>query len=390
MAKITKDKLDNVKKKTTQKIRSRTMKFSKGRIIAFVICAIIIGLSFLFTTQLENYINFSINKINITDEVGADDLKIHYIDVGQGDCTFIELPDGKNMIIDTGSRSSATELANYIGKVILTDDKTIDYMILTHSDEDHIGGSVTIFDRFDVLNVYRPNIYSKSETAPDDATIHSSDIYDKAISSMYKETNHILYNEAGIIIDGEDYNLMFYGPLDENYDDVNDYSPILIFTYKEKTFMFTGDASSSVEEDFVNNYTAIPEIDVLKTGHHGSKTSTSDELLSATSPDFAVISCGEDNKYGHPNEETLTRLKNVGATILRTDLNGSILFFVNDNGEIVYQIDTYVPNTYYIKWWYVATTLGVIVIFICFFSKKIKLKKWHYTINTVIFLLIKI
>lgn len=375
MAKITKDKLDNVKKKTTQKIRSRTMKFSKGRIIAFVICAIIIGLSFLFTTQLENYINFSINKINITDEVGADDLKIHYIDVGQGDCTFIELPDGKNMIIDTGSRSSATELANYISKVILTDDKTIDYMILTHSDEDHIGGSVTIFDRFDVLNVYRPNIYSKSETAPDDATIHSSDIYDKAISSMYKETNHILYNEAGIIIDGEDYNLMFYGPLDENYNDVNDYSPILIFTYKEKTFMFTGDASSSVEEDFVNNYTAIPEIDVLKTGHHGSKTSTSDELLSATSPDFAVISCGEDNKYGHPNEETLTRLNNVGATILRTDLNGSILFFVNDNGEIGYQIDTYVPNTYYIKWWYVATTLGVIVIFICFFSKKIKIKK---------------
>lgn len=375
MAKITKDKLDNVKKKTTQKMRSRAIKLTKPRIIAFVICALIIGLSFLFTAKLEYYINFSINKINIATTVQEDDLKVHYIDVGQGDCTFVELPDGKNLVIDAGSRSSATELTNYISRVILKEEATIDYMILTHSDEDHVGGSVLMFERYDIKTVYRPNIYSKSENAPADATVHTSDIYDKVIKAMYQETTDIVFNQAGIIIDGEDYNLMFYTPLEENYSDTNDYSPIIILTYKSRRFMFSGDASTSIETDFVNNYTAIPQIDVLKTGHHGSKTSTSEKLLSAINPTFAVISCGEDNKYGHPDQETLTRLTNVGASILRTDLNGSIMFFINDNSDIGYQVDVYVPNTYYIKWWYVATTLGVIVVFVCFFSKKIKLKK---------------
>lgn len=371
MPRINKSQLDNVKKKTTSKIKQRTFKLSKVRIIIFLVCAAVLGASFLFVKPLEKFINFSLKPINENAVVSQDDLKIHYIDVGQGDAIFIELPDQKNMMIDAGPGSSSTELVNYINKVIFPDkQEEIDYFILTHSDEDHVGGATKILNEFEILTIYRPKIYTAAEEYSSGALVKDTKIYKSFISAMNKETDDIIISQAGLTITGEGYSFTFYTPIVNEYAEPNNYSPIIILEYGGKKFMFTGDAETPIEANEISTYSIDMDVDVLKVGHHGSSGSSSAEFLDKIKPEFAVISCGEGNKYNHPHEETLTRLGDVGAEVIRTDLSGSIMFFVTDAGEMNYVADVYVPNSYYIEWWYVAVTLGVVVIFVCFFSKK--------------------
>lgn len=381
MPRVTKGQLDNVKKEATKKIKRRKIVISRNRIIAFLICCAVLGLSFIFVKPLERFINFSTHAINEEAVVSDNDLKIHYIDVGQGDSIFIELPDNKTMLIDAGPTSSSTKLINYIDHMILTDTDVIDYFVMTHSDEDHIGGATKVLERYTVKSIYRPYEYSKSESAPSGSYVIKSNVYDRTIKAVDNETDDIVFFKAGMIIDGENYNFMFYGPIEEKYSAPNDFSPIMILTYTvndiTKKFMFTGDAGSEVGEQeiidtYFDNYEVL-DVDVLKVGHHGSKYSSSADFLAIVKAEFAVISCGKDNSYGHPHSEVLSRLD--GSTILRTDENGSIMFFVTGSGDMNYVVDTYVPNSYYIKWWYVVSALGVVVVAVCFYGKKSDIKK---------------
>lgn len=370
MPRINKNQIDNIKNKTTNKIKRRTFKLSKIRIIAFLVCAAILGISFLFVKPLEKLINFS-KPINENAIVSEDDLKIHYIDVGQGDAIFIELPDQKNMMIDAGPNSSSMELINYINNVIFSEkSEDIDYFILTHSDEDHVGGATKILNEFDISTIYRPKIYTSTEEHPSTALIKDTKTYKSFIAAMNSETDDIIISQAGLTISGEGYTFTFYSPIANDYSEPNNYSPIIILEYNGKKFMFTGDAETAIEDDEISTYSIDMDVDVLKVGHHGSSGASSTAFLNKITPEYAVISCGEGNKYNHPHEETLTRLENVGAEVLRTDLSGSIMFFVTYAGEMNYVADVYVPNSYYIEWWYVAVALGGVVVFLCFFSKK--------------------
>ncbi len=359
-------------KESKKKNKRGIIKFSKIRVIFFTVFCLLLGLSFIINAPLEKIINFSLQTSKIKQILKEEDFKVHFIDVGQGDAIFIELPDGKNMLIDAGPQSSAIKLTNYITNAVFNNKiEDIDYFILTHSDEDHVGGALKVFEKFNVLTVYRPNIFARSEEYSATDKTHLTNIYDNVISAAKAETENIIFTEAGVIIEDEKalYNIFFYTPTKSYYESTNDYSPIIILEYGEKSFMFVGDAGEAVEKELNIYDCSYFDIDVLKVGHHGSNTSTSESFLNITTPEFAVISVGKDNSYGQPTNATLTKLTQAGVTIFRTDKNGSIVFYVN-NGELGYILQSYVPNGYYLYWWNCVIILFVFNFIFCFAFKK--------------------
>lgn len=360
------------KDKKKKKIKRGIVVFTKTRVLCFTVVCVLLSLSFLINSPIEKIINFSLHSSKISEILKEDEFKVHFIDVGQGDAIFIELPGGKNMLIDAGPQNSAIRLTNYITKAVFNNKpQNIDYFVLTHSDEDHVGGALKVFERFNVLNVYRPNIFAKSENFEEGSKTHFTTIYDNVIKSAKAETQNIFTIEAGIIIEDEDllFNMFFYTPTKSYYNSTNDYSPIIILECQGKGFMFVGDAGEDVEKELnIYDYDFF-DIDVLKVGHHGSNTSTSKNFLNKTTPEYAIISVGKDNSYGHPTSATLARLKDIDATIFRTDKNGSIVFYVTE-GEIGYILDAYIPNGYHLYWWNCAIILLVLSFTLCFAFKK--------------------
>lgn len=335
------------------------------KILVFLLVVVAYIVSLFFTKQIEALFNKSSSNINSIDvEIKDEYIQVHYIDVGQGDSTVIELSNNKIIMIDTGTKSSATQLTNYLDTIIFdraSYNNTIDYLILTHTDSDHIGGAIDILTKYEVKTVYRPN-----ETVPT-----TSNIWQNTVTAINENAQHIIYNEKDLSIEYDDpnsfekdYKLTFYAPIQESFPNNNDYSPFIIFETYSKRFMFTGDASSEIEKevlDYYKNDLSVLDIDVLKAGHHGSKYSNSEEFLNVTTPDYSIISCGEDNNYGHPHNETINRLQAVGSQIFRTDINGTILAFIDDKGELYFIANYFEPNSYYIEWWYVGLTIVVVV-----------------------------
>ena len=356
---------------------------TKTRIILFLIVCILIGASFIFTKQIESFINTKITKSN-ENVLYTDGLEVHFINVGQGDSIAIKLPDDKNMIIDAGPKSSSETLINYLNSTYFKDktNKKIDYLVLTHSDEDHIGGAVSLFNEFEILTVYRPQIYTQKESDElgGGVTVKDTAVYKNTIQSIADEKSTVNYSYAGTKISSTStdaalqFDLKFLSPNKDNYSDVYDFSPIIILSYKIRKFMFTGDAESEVENEVLNLYSKdILDIDILKVGHHGSSSSSSINFLQATTPEIAIIEVGKDNKYGHPTEKTITNLKNVGAKIYRTDENKNIVVSVNRSGELGVALDN--QAVVYIKYYYVAGTIFVIAIVFIFAFPTFKNKK---------------
>lgn len=374
------------RRRRTKEERIKTKKIKLG---IFFVITVILAVSFLFTAQIESLLNTNTQKqteSTTMEEIGEGGLKVHFIDVGQGDSAIVELPDDKILMIDAGPRSASEQLINYIEDTIFEDEyNKIDFLVLTHSDEDHIGSAPDVIEKYDIEYVFRPEIYSKSETAPEGSKSHTTNIWDETITKIKTKTtadkiffnNEYVKSEQNIIKNDEaGYELKFYYPLDDYYTDVNDFSPLMILSYKEIDFMFTGDASIDCEEDFLEEYKTEAnagkfDVEVLKVGHHGSDTSTSEEFLNAIKPEEAVISCGEGNKYGHPHDEVVDRLNKAGTNIRRIDESGSILFYVNESGEMYAVGGYYNANTYYIQWWYIAASIFVVSFAVLVLGKKI-------------------
>ena len=339
---------------------------SKLTIKITIFCVLIVAylVSLLFAKQIEGLINTSTHSVNKEGAVvQTTDTQIHYIDVGQGDCTVIELPNNKLLMIDTGIKSKITQLKNYLDEVIFDNavyNNSIDYLILTHTDADHIGGAVSIINSYEIKTIYRPNLTVPTTSKMWKNTVAAIEDEVPAEKIIYtdKDTPAIVYDDPNGT--SRDYSFSFYAPIQESFSNNNDYSPFMIFKIGAKTFMFTGDASDSIEKDVLDYYASdlsILDVDVLKAGHHGSGSSSCEEFLQATTPKYAVISCGKDNSYGHPHNDTIERFTNIGAAILRTDTSGTILAFVNDDNEINFIADYFEPNTYYIEWWYCGLTI---------------------------------
>lgn len=250
-------------------------------------------------------------------KIQSENLVVHYLDVGQGDSEFIELPNGETMLIDAGETDKGETVVNDISALGCN---KITYLVATHPHSDHIGGMPAVLDAFDVANAYLPNASS------------SSDIYAEFLDKLDAEGCNVYEAKNDVsVIQTESLCAYFVAPCGTDYKNLNNYSAVLKLVYGETSFLFTGDAQSQSEKEI----TADVSANVVKVGHHGSKTSSSQAFVSAVSPEYAIIEVGKDNSYGHPNVGVIERWQNAGADVLRTDLNGSITF-TSDGSNISY------------------------------------------------------
>lgn len=267
------------------------------------------------TETQENLIETEVNETVIamseaTQVIPSDtitELTVHFINVGQGDATLITCGD-HSMLIDAGDNNKGTTVQNYLQKQGI---KKLDYLIGTHPDSDHIGGLDVIITKFDCGKIIMPD-YTK-----DTAT------YRDVIDAMkYKGYKNIL-PIVGTSYQLGDAEFTLIAP-NNKYSDPNNNSVGLILKHGDKKFLFTGDAEEEAEADIVANGIDI-SCDVYQVGHHGSNTSSSIALLDASKPEFAVISCGEGNSYGHPRAEILNNFRARGIKVYRTDEQGTII-----------------------------------------------------------------
>lgn len=240
------------------------------------------------------------------------ELHVWFLDIGQGDALFIETPDGKQMLIDGGPSSS--RMLDKLGALLPPMDRSLDAIVLTHPDADHVSGLVSVLERYDVETIYTTGVGKDSDVF----AAFTRDAKQEGAELKHLHAGDVFsFGEAQFVVLWPDH--VYHGEIDS---DPNDTSIVLRMDYGETSVLFTGDVSFGPEASF--GYTA-GDVDVLKVGHHGSRSSTSSSLLDLILPEEAVISAGVGNRYGHPTAETLARLQAAGARIWRTDTQGDIL-----------------------------------------------------------------
>jgi len=246
----------------------------------------------------------------------TDDLQISFLDVGQGDGTLIETPGGKEVLIDGGKHGSATgPLADKLPFY----DRSIDLVIGTHADSDHIGGLSNVFATYDVGKIIVPSRKAKSS------------VWKSFLASTRKE------KQAGAVVDTvsagdilrlgpRTYLLALFPPESAVPKDANKSSLVLKLIHGKTSVILTGDAPENIEQYLAGRFGQLLDADILKPGHHGSKTSSGWPFLSAVSPSHTVISAGKDNSYGHPHQAVLDRLNAVNASTTCTCRQGTITY----------------------------------------------------------------
>ena len=239
-----------------------------------------------------------------TDGSSSGQMQVHFMDVGQGDAALIAC-DGHYMLIDAGNNDKGTTVQSYLMSQGV---EKLDYVIGTHPDADHIGGLDVVIYKFDCDTIIMPDVANDTRT------------YDDVVQAMKSKGYQTTYPVVG-----ETYTLggaifTIVAPNADYGNDMNDWSVGVLVQNGNNRFLFTGDA-----EEVVESKLKVKETTVLKVGHHGSSTSTSQTLLNKIKPKYAIISVGKNNDYGHPTKQTLKRLQDAGCEIHRTDEKGTIL-----------------------------------------------------------------
>lgn len=251
------------------------------------------------------------------DEKNPGRLEVHYIDVGQGDATVV-LCDGHALLIDAGDNSKGTAVQNYLRKQGV---KHLDYVIGTHPDADHIGGLDVVITKYECDTVMMPEFEKDNNTYRDVLEALSYRNMEKTVPQP--GDSYMLGRACFTVI----------APLKE-YRDANNNSISILLQNGQNRFLFTGDAEAEAEEDILESGAHV-KADVFQAGHHGSSTSNSEEFLKAVSPKYVVISCGEDNDYGHPHAQSMNLFRQMGSKIYRTDQQGSVVAY-SDGTQIVW------------------------------------------------------
>ncbi len=243
---------------------------------------------------------------------------MHFVDVGQGDCTLITY-NGDAVLIDAGPVSAGDSAAEYVMSQV----DAIDYFIITHPHEDHMGGAAAILENIEVKNVIMPDYEVDTK------------FYQNAMKQISDQKVNVIYSEAHAVHDTGNIKITIIDSVIPDEDNLNNISIIARIDVGSTSIMTTGDAEVEEEMQVVENYTsilgsslydpAILDCDILKVGHHGSTTSSTSEFLDLVTPGVAVISCGVDNSYGHPHQETLDLFADYGFEVYRTDLSGTIV-----------------------------------------------------------------
>lgn len=244
------------------------------------------------------------------------DVAVHFIDVGQGDCSLIIAGD-YTVLIDAGEISEKSTVITYLRSL---DIDHLDMIIASHPHSDHIGSLSAVIDKYGTDILLMPDI------AEDMIPITSS--YENLIESAGKCGSDIRFANTGDVYTlMDDCTIEILAPVKE-YEDLNNYSIVCRLNYGDTGFIFTGDIEELAERDIVESGTDI-SADVIKVAHHGSNTSSLKVFMQAVAPDYAVISVGELNDYGHPHKETLELLDLLDITVYRTDWNGDIVMFTD-------------------------------------------------------------
>ncbi len=246
------------------------------------------------------------------------DLRVHFLDVGQGDSSFVELPDGRCMLVDASEEEYGDKIVSYISGLGYS---TIDYVVATHPHSDHIGGMAQVINSFEVGTFCMPE------------KEHTTKTFEKMLRAVEKNGCDTQFISAGdIIFEGDYLKARVVAPIYDDYEDLNNFSAVIHISYGDTAFLLTGDAEDVSEEEILKSGADI-SADVLKVGHHGSSSSSIKKFVNAVSPDYAVISCGEDNEYGFPKKSVVNRFKKAGAEVLITWQEGDMVF--TSDGEAV-------------------------------------------------------
>lgn len=244
-----------------------------------------------------------------------DKFHVYFLDVGQGDSVFIKTPNGQQIIVDGGADSVVIER---LGDVMPFWDKSIDLVVLTHPHADHVGGLVDVLKRYKVDGVLFTG------------AVYEDSFYDEFLKEIDEQNIpvDIADEKADFHFDDVFFDVIY--PFEQiagdSFENINNSSIAMRVIYKDKEILLTGDSEKEVEAELVLSGADL-SADILKAGHHGSKTANSLEFLGKVKPDFFAISCGIGNKFGHPHKETLENLKQAGINkIYRTDIDGTIDF----------------------------------------------------------------
>lgn len=267
------------------------------------------------------YAEFGIGEtVGIPSDAQGAQTKIHFIDVGQADATLLE-QNGAFALVDAGTQDTQQDLLDYLHEAGVEE---LDYVIMTHPQSDHIGGMRAVLDEFPVEQVLLPD-------------------FDKAPVEWWPATEQLMarigeqQNPAIVMTAGDTYTLgdaTITVLLDGvESDNVNNISPILLFEAPGVRFLMEGDAEKQVERAALENGTDL-RATLFKAGHHGSATSNTEEFVQAVHPRIAVVSCGENNSYGHPHEDVLETFRREGVQVFRTDLNGTVVAYVDEENVL--------------------------------------------------------
>ena len=283
-----------------------------------IIFAISIGITVCENFNIISWKNV-FNLAGVSDfasESDRYDMSVHFIDVGKADSIYIKCKD-KNILIDAGEKNTYDLVNEYLRRQNV---KVLDLVIATHPHTDHIGGMPKVVEEFQINKLLMPEL--KEEVIPTSRT------YEKLLLAI---KNKNIAPERPI--PGTSFNVgeLIFEVLAPNkqYDDVNNNSIVVKMTFKNTSFLFTGDAEKESENDMMNNNFNL-EADVLKVGHHGSKTSTSSAFLRKVNPKYAVICVGED-RYNLPKKITIDKLTKRNIKVFRTDCNGTVVFSTDGN-----------------------------------------------------------
>lgn len=304
------------------KSKSRKKKIKQSVSALMLIAAALILLLALWALDRSGLFTYE----NLTETAGlsstpvSSSTSVHFIDVGQGDCTLI-ISDGKTLLIDAGEKENGSKVCSYLKSQNIT---RLDYIIATHPHSDHIGGLPDVIGEFEVGAVIAPVIPDK--------LVPTSKSYENFLSAVSAEGCGLTKAKAGDVYSLGGSSFEIIAPLTDDSDDLNNYSVVCLLTYGDNIMLFTGDASKDEENDILDSGKYI-DADLLKVGHHGSSSSSVKKFLNAVTPDYCVIMCGVDNSYNHPNEKTVERLEKYTDKINRTDLQGTIVCIPDGKGN---------------------------------------------------------
>ena len=241
-------------------------------------------------------------------ESSSDSLKVHFIDVGQADSILIQ-QGNENMLIDAGNNDDEQTLKNYLSSLGISEFK---YVVGTHAHEDHIGSLDYIINSFKVGKIYFPKTTATTKT------------FENVVKAVKNKGMQFTTPKVGETFKIGDAECTILAPNGSSYDDANNYSIVIKVQYGNNSFLFTGDAEDVSEKEMLSKGLNL-KADVLKAGHHGSSSSSTDAFLNAVNPKHAVISVGKNNDYGHPHKETLEKFTSRGINVYRTDESGTIV-----------------------------------------------------------------